>query len=87
MAEPPLPPEPVRPNRSEPAAANAGTWIALFGLLVVAGALIGLMALVMPQFLGLVAVVGVLFVAPIALHYFVWGWRIARWKEERADND
>lgn len=89
MPKPPLSPEPPRPNRSAPSAgsANAGTWIALFGLLLAAGALVGLMALVMPQFLGLVAVVGALFVVPIALHYVVWGWRISRWKENHTEDE
>lgn len=52
---------------------NSGTFLALFSLLVVAFALLGLAALVMPQILGLLLVVcGFLFFG--VFHYLLWGW-------------
>jgi hypothetical protein len=52
---------------------NAPTILALLGLLAAAGGLLGLTALVIPQALGLIAVVVGLF-AYIAIHYLLWGW-------------
>lgn len=87
MIDQPSPPS--RPERTRPAAAqsNAATWIALFGLLLMGGALLGLTALVLPQFMGLVAVVGVLFVLPITFHYLVWGWWMSQWKDADPHDD
>lgn len=52
---------------------DAATWGVLFGLLVLAVSLLGLMALVAPQVFGVVLVIAG-FVSFGALHYLVWGW-------------
>jgi hypothetical protein len=52
---------------------NAPTILALLGLLGVAGGLLGLSALVLPQVFGLLAVV-LGFFAFGAIHYLLWGW-------------
>ncbi|MGQ0636557.1 MAG: hypothetical protein ACT4QC_18235 [Planctomycetaceae bacterium] len=67
--------------------ANVATMIALFGLLLVGGALLGLMALVLPQFLGILLVVGIVFVGPIAFHYLVWGWWLSAVNKESLETD
>lgn len=65
---------PRRPRpRKEPAPSNGGTAIALLALLAVAGGLIGLGTLVMPQVFGLPAVVFGFFCFG-AIHYLLWGW-------------
>jgi hypothetical protein len=58
-------------NRSQQS--DAPTILALLGLLAIAGALLGLVALVLPQIFGLLAVV-VGFFAFGAIHYLLWGW-------------
>jgi hypothetical protein len=57
---------------------NAGTAIALFGLLLISGAILGLMSLVLPQVAGVLLVVLLVFVMPIMFHYLVWGWWLSR---------
>jgi len=52
---------------------NVPTVLALLGLLGVAGGLLGLTALVLPQVFGFLAVV-VGFFAFGAIHYLLWGW-------------
>jgi hypothetical protein len=85
----PIPPAPPRPRRTAPSEAesNAATWIALFGLLLIGGALLGLTVLVLPQFLGVIAVAGGLFAVPIAFHYLVWGWWMSQMKDEYPEDD
>lgn len=61
---------------------NAGTAIALFGLLLASGAILGLMSLVLPQVAGVLLVVLLIFVVPMALHYLVWGWWLSQMKDE-----
>lgn len=58
---------------SAPEARDAGTWAALFGLVVVAVALLGLMAMVAPHLLGIVLIL-LGFLGFGAFHYLVWGW-------------
>jgi hypothetical protein len=58
---------------SGPAPSNAPTILALLGLLAVAAGLLGLIALVLPQVFGFVAVV-LGFFAFGAIHYLLWGW-------------
>jgi hypothetical protein len=60
---------------------NANTAIALFGLLLISGGILGLMSLVLPQVAGLLLVVLLVFVVPMALHYIVWGWWLSQMKE------
>jgi Flp pilus assembly protein TadB len=64
---------------------NAGTAIALFGLIVISGAILALMSLVLPQVAGILLVVLVIFVIPMALHYLVWGWWLSQMKEPEED--
>jgi len=63
---------------------NAGTILALLGLLVIAMGLIVLCAMVLPQIFGLVAVVLGLFCFG-SLHYLLWGWWMTG--GHRQDND
>jgi len=63
--------DPLRESR------NVGTFAALAGLVVVSLFFIGLTALVIPEILGIVLVVGVFFGA-VALHYLAWGWWLPR---------
>ena len=79
--EPPARPRPSRSNQS-----NAGTILALFGLLVIAAGLLGLMALVLPQLLGIVLVVGGLF-GMVFFHYVVWGWWLSQMKPDDLPED
>ncbi|HUE15590.1 MAG TPA: hypothetical protein VMR25_15595 [Planctomycetaceae bacterium] len=58
---------------SRPAQSNAPTILALLGLLVIGAGLLGLIALVLPQVFGLLAVV-LGFFAFGAIHYLLWGW-------------
>ncbi|MDZ4686510.1 MAG: hypothetical protein SH850_15685 [Planctomycetaceae bacterium] len=51
---------------------NVGTFGALFGLLLIAGLLMFLTAIVLPQALGIVLVFGG-FLGIISLHYLLWG--------------
>jgi hypothetical protein len=58
---------------NRPQQSNAPTILALLGLLAIAALLLGLVALVLPQVFGLLAVV-VGFFAFGAIHYLLWGW-------------
>ncbi len=60
-------------DKETESARNAATMIALLCLAVASVLLVFLAAMVMPQILGIVLVVGVFFGA-VALHYLVWGW-------------
>jgi hypothetical protein len=52
---------------------DAATFTVLLGLLVLAGGLLGLMAMVAPHVLGIMLIVGG-FLGCGAVHYVVWGW-------------
>jgi hypothetical protein len=67
---------------------NAATAIALLGLLLISAALLGLMALVLPQLLGILIVI-LIFAVPAAFHYLVWGWWLsqAREREQEAEGE
>ena len=69
--------DPRFPRSSKPQS-NAGTAIALFGLLLISGAILGLMSLVLPQVAGVLLVVLLVFVMPIMFHYLVWGRWLSR---------
>lgn len=58
---------------SRPAQSNAPTILALLGLLAIGAGFLGLVALVLPQVFGLLAVV-LGFFAFGAIHYLLWGW-------------
>jgi hypothetical protein len=71
LPDPGRPRLPGGPRRNEQA--NAATFAALFGLLLLAFALIAMVGLVLPQVRGLLLVLfGGLFF--FAFHYLVWGW-------------
>ncbi len=61
---------------------NAATMLALLGLTVLGAGLLLLAALVIPQVLGILLVVGGLFFFCV-LHYMVWG----RWMSNTPDED
>jgi hypothetical protein len=77
-------------GRPEPSShrgqSNAATAIALFGLVLIGAALLGLMALVLPQLLGIVVVI-LIFAVPAAFHYLVWGWWLSQMKDEQAEDE
>lgn len=70
------------PNRSPQSTrqANAATAIALVGLVFMGVALLGLMAMVLPQLLGVIIVV-LIFAVPAAFHYLIWGWWLSQSRE------
>jgi hypothetical protein len=80
--EPPAPP--VKPRSGRQPQSNSGTILALFGLLLIGGALLGLVTLVMPQAMAIILVIGGLFVVPLVLHYLTWGWWLSQMKDESA---
>lgn len=59
------------------ARANLATMIALVGLLVIAGGLLALAAVVLPFVRGFI-IVGLIFALPVAFHYLVWGWWLSQ---------
>jgi hypothetical protein len=64
-------------NPSSESGRNAGTFLALIGLMAVAGALLALIAMVLPQVLGLFSVLFG-FAIFAALQYVVWGYWLSR---------
>jgi Flp pilus assembly protein TadB len=78
--------DPRVPRSSRPQS-NAGTAIALFGLLLISGAILGLMSLVLPQVAGVLLVILLVFVLPMALHYLVWGWWMSQMKDSEEERD
>ena len=73
-------------NRSSPSRnqSNAATAIALVGLLLISAALLGLMALVLPQLLGILIVI-LIFAVPAAFHYLIWGWWLSQVRDQEID--
>jgi Flp pilus assembly protein TadB len=63
---------------------NAATAIALLGLVLISAALLGLMAMVLPQLLGILIVI-LIFVVPAAFHYLIWGWWLSQVREQEMD--
>ena len=59
---------------------NAATAIALLGLLLISAAILGLMALVLPQLLGVLIVI-LIFAVPAVFHYLVWGWWLSQMRD------
>jgi hypothetical protein len=64
-------------NRNQ---SNAATAIALLGLLLMSAAILGLMALVLPQLLGVLIVI-MIFAVPAVFHYLVWGWWLSQMRD------
>ena len=78
---------PKRPRpRKEQKSSGGGTALALFALLAVAGGLIGLGTMVMPQVFALPAVVFGFFCFG-ALHYVLWGWWLKPQPPEDEEED
>jgi hypothetical protein len=72
------PSPPLRPKPSRPTGSNSTTLLALMAVLFLGGAFLGLIALVMPQAMAIVLVVGGLFVLPLVFHYLTWGWWLSQ---------
>ncbi len=68
-------------SRSTNGQPNAGTLLALVGLMLVAGGLLALMAMVMPGLFGILLVIWAFLFFGL-FHYFVWGW----WMTARRDD-
>ena len=64
---------------------NAGTAIALGGLFLMSAAMLGLMALVLPQLLGVVLVI-LIFAVPAAFHYLIWGWWLSQSRQAESED-
>jgi hypothetical protein len=75
-------------NRHSPTSnqSNAATAIALLGLLLISAALLGLMALVLPQLLGILIVI-LIFAVPAAFHYLIWGWWLSQVRDQEAESE
>ena len=71
-----------RTTRNQP---NAGTAIALVGLILLSAAMLGLMALVLPQLLGVVLVI-LIFAVPAAFHYLIWGWWLSQARDAESND-
>jgi Flp pilus assembly protein TadB len=65
---------------------NAGTAIALAGLIFMSVAILGLMALVLPQLLGVLLVI-LIFAVPAAFHYLIWGWWLSQARNAELDEE
>lgn len=78
---------PRRPRPSKPpATSNGGTALALFALLAVAGSLVGLGMLIMPQLFYLPAVVFGFFCLG-TIHYLLWGWWLSSIPPDEEDEE
>lgn len=74
--------EPRRPGSGQ----NSATFLALFGLLAMAAALLVLVAMVMPAALGIVGVLfAIVFVG--AFHYLAWGWWLSKLRPPADDDE
>ena len=65
---------------------NAGTAIALAGMILLSAAMLGLMALVLPQLLGVLVVI-MIFAVPAAFHYLIWGWWLSQTRGAQSDDE
>jgi cytochrome bd-type quinol oxidase subunit 2 len=65
---------------------NAATAIALFGLVLISAMILGLMALVLPELLGVLVVI-LIFAVPAALHYLIWGWWLSQKRIDEPDEE
>lgn len=69
-------PPPSRDRQS-----NAATYLALFGVLFIGGAILAVTAIVFPNVLAILFIAAFVFV-PAAFHYVIWG----RWLSKLNDN-
>jgi hypothetical protein len=76
----------IMANRNAPSSSqsNVATAIALFGLVLAAAALLGLMAMVLPELLGILVVI-LIFAVPAAFHYLIWGWWLSQMRDEELE--
>ncbi len=75
-------------NRNAPShhQSNAATAIALLGLVLISAALLGLMAMVLPQLLGILIVI-LIFALPAAFHYLIWGWWLSQVRDQEIESE
>ena len=66
--------------------ADARTFVALLMVIVITYSLLGVMALVLPQLLGVVLVVGG-FGGFAVMHYVLWGWWLGSYLRRQAERD
>lgn len=66
--------------------ADTRTFAALLMIIVIAHGLLGVMALVLPQLLGVVLVVGGIGWFAV-MHYVVWGWWLSGYLKRQAERD
>lgn len=77
------PDDPPRPPSND--AANAATWLALFGTIIICLCLMSLIALVLGPFTFFVFILGFLFLAATAGQYLLWGRWLSRRKKDEDD--
>ena len=65
---------------------NAGTAIALVGIVLLSAAMLGLISLVLPMLLGVLVVI-LIFAVPAAFHYLIWGWWLSQTREVQSDGE
>jgi hypothetical protein len=76
----------VAAKRNSPSTSqsNVATALALFGLMLISAALLGLMAMVLPELLGILIVI-LIFAVPAAFHYLIWGWWLSQLRDEELE--
>ncbi len=74
------PEDPPRPPSDD--AANAGTWLALFGTIIVCLCLMSLIALVLGPWTFIIFILVLLFLAMTAGQYLLWGRWLSRRKRD-----
>jgi hypothetical protein len=73
-------------NSQSTGQSNAATAIAMLGLLLISAALLGLMAMVLPQVLGILIVI-LIFAVPAVFHYLLWGWWLSQVRDRESEAD
>lgn len=68
------------PDRDKKSAQNAGTFLALMGLVLVGGSLLLLVTAIMPDTMRGFFVIFLIFSGMLSFHYFTWG----RWLERKS---
>jgi CHASE2 domain-containing sensor protein len=74
----------MRSPRPSQRSSNIATYLALIALVAFAGFLLALVAMVLPQAIGLIVVIGGMFFFG-AFHYLVWGWWLTETPTEEED--
>ena len=65
---------------------NGATFVALFGMLLMGAAFIGMTALILPQIRGLILVFGGA-IGFFVLHYILWGWWLPKYIHDSQEAD